>query len=99
MTPIEAIIARDANDGGPLFNDFEAGVVIRRLNAAGYLIVPREPTTEMLEAAKGTQGVVNGKTDGVAILNGLIALGVMHVGRSEQGLTEAYQAMIKKFNS
>ena len=86
MTPVEAIIGHDPTDGEPIFNEYEAAVVLKRLTTAGYAIVPKEPTEAMLKAA--------GMTDIIAILNGLIALGAVHSGRSDSSTAQIYRAMV-----
>lgn len=87
MTPIEAIVARDAPEGEPIFNEIEARCVLKRLANAGYVVMPKEPTDEMLQA---------GSTLGIAILNGLIALGVKHGAQPGSALDIAYRAMAAK---
>lgn len=74
MTPIQAIIGRDAPEGEPIFDEMEARTVIRRLAAAGYLILPKEPSEAMLKAA--------GSTDVAAVINGLVGLGLGHAYRA-----------------
>jgi hypothetical protein len=91
MTPVQAIIRRDAPEDEPLFNTFEATCVIKRLASAGYAIVPQEPTREMLEAAS--------RTDTFALINGLIALGLKHAGENGSTLAQAYRAMIERSQS
>lgn len=39
MTPEQAIIGRDQPDGGPLFDEDEAAIIIKRLEAAGFKII------------------------------------------------------------
>ena len=91
MTPVEAIARRDAPADEPLFNTFEATCVIKRLNVAGYAVVPRSATREMLEAAN--------RTGTFALINGLMALGLKHGGENGLTLEQAYEAMIERSQS
>lgn len=87
-TPIEAIIAPNAPQGEPIFNEFEANCVLKRLAAAGFVVVPKEPTEDMLQA-----GSMN---PAVQLLQGLMALGIANSKRADSVIAQAYKGMIEQ---
>lgn len=49
------VIAAALSVPGPMNRDAEADAILSALHAAGYMIVPREPTDAMLRAASMRQ--------------------------------------------
>lgn len=52
MTPSEAIQGH-GRAGEPLFDEDEVGIILKRLDEAGYALIPIEPTDAMKLAAFG----------------------------------------------
>lgn len=64
MTPVQVLSSHPPTDAEPWFDEDESAAIMKRLDAAGYIVVPKEPTEPMLNAARDWSAQKYGKPVG-----------------------------------